>query len=320
MAVYTQVSDQELNGFLSSYDVGNVLSFKGIAEGVENSNFLLRTSKASFILTLYEKRVHEEDLPFFLGLMNHMATRGVSCPLPVAAQDGRFYRTLNGRPAALITFLDGVSVKVPNAAQCEAAGAALANFHLASADFELTRANSLGIQDWRPLYNKCAPEANAVVPGMRALIAEELTALEEDWPEGLPQGVIHADLFPDNVFFLDDRLSGIIDFYFACNDSFAYDLSVTLNAWCFDDTQQFEPDKARALLCGYDSVRQLTREERKALPLLSRGSAMRFLLTRLHDWIFHPDGALVDPKDPKEFLARLEFHRQNGNQLLGLLP
>ncbi|TNE59555.1 MAG: homoserine kinase [Alphaproteobacteria bacterium] len=320
MAVYTQVSDQALAEFLTAYDVGKVLSFKGIAEGVENSNYLLRTDQASFILTLYEKRVHEEDLPFFLGLMRHMAARAVTCPLPVPAMDGQLYRTLNGRPATLITFLDGVSVKAPNVAQCEAVGAALAQFHLASNGFELTRANGLGVRDWRPLFDKCAPQANAVMPGMRALIAEELNALESEWPEGLPQGVIHADLFPDNVFFLDDRLSGIIDFYFACNDSFAYDLSVTLNAWCFDDTQLFEPEKARALLRGYESARALTQAERKSLPLLCRGSAMRFLLTRLHDWIFHPDGALVAPKDPKDFLARLEFHRQNDNRLLELLP
>lgn len=320
MAVYTQVSDQALSAFLQSYDVGKALSFKGIAEGVENSNFLLRTDQATFILTLYEKRVHEEDLPFFLGLMSHMAAQGVTCPLPVAAKDGRLYRTLNGRPAALITFLDGVSVNVPNVAQCEAAGAALAKFHLASNSFELARANGLGVRDWRPLYDKCASQANAVMPGLRALIAEELKILESEWPEGLPQGVIHADLFPDNVFFLDDQLSGIIDFYFACNDSFAYDLSVTLNAWCFDETQQFEPEKAKALLRGYVGLRALEKAERLALPLLCRGSAMRFLLTRLHDWIFHPDGALVEPKDPKAFLTRLEFHKQNGKRLLELLP
>jgi homoserine kinase type II len=309
MAVYTDVSADELGAFIDGYDIGKLLSYKGIAEGVENSNFLLHTGAGHFILTLYEKRVAAQDLPFFLGLMEHLAARGITCPQPVKNRQGEILGKVAGRPAAIVTFLDGMWMRRIDARHCQALGEALAGLHLAGADFPMTRKNALSVEGWRPLYEACVGRADSVHPGMSETIENELTALEQSWPRDLPTGVIHADLFPDNVFFLGDKLSGLIDFYFACNDSFAYDVSVCLNAWCFEPDRAFNATKARALLQGYSRVRPLSDRERELLPLLARGSALRFLMTRLYDWVHTPADALVKRKDPQEYLARLRFHR-----------
>jgi homoserine kinase type II len=313
MAVYTEVGDADLEELLKQYDLGAVLSFKGIAEGVENSNFLLRTEAGNFILTLYEKRVAEADLPFFLGLMEHLAGRGIRCPLPVKALDGEALRRVAGRPAAIISFLEGVWVRRPRTEHCAALGRALAEMHEAGRDFTLSRANSLSRDDWRPLFELSRPRADTVEPGLEAFVQAELAFLETAWPGGLPQGVIHADLFPDNVFFLSNGLSGLIDFYFACNDLFAYDLAVCLNAWCFEQDNSFNVTKGRALIQAYEGVRALTTAERETLPVLARGAALRFLLTRLYDWLTVPAGALVTPKDPREYLRKLRFHQKVAN-------
>ncbi len=310
MAVYTEVSDEELKDFLAGYDLGEVLAFKGIAEGVENSNYLLRTTAGSFILTLYEKRVAAEDLPYFLGLMEHLAARGIGCPTPVAGHDGKTLRQLCGRPAAVITFLDGLSPRRIHPEQCRALGTALAELHLAGSDFPGHRPNDLSVAGWRPLLDASIARADEVRPGLGAALEAELRQHEASWPADLPGGVIHADLFPDNVFFLGERLTGIIDFYFACNDLFAYDIAVCLNAWCFEPDNAFNITKARYLLRSYGAVRPITDAELEALPLLARGSALRFLLTRLFDWLNQPPGALVKPKDPLEYWNKLRFHQE----------
>jgi homoserine kinase type II len=309
VAVYTDITEDELGKFLASYDAGNLMSYKGIAEGVENSNFLLHTDKAPYILTLYEKRVDRNDLPFFLGLMQHLADRGLSCPLPVARRDGGLLGELAGRPAALISFLEGMWLRKPEARHCREVGVALAQMHLAGEGFMIPRPNALGVSGWRPLWEKSEPRADEVEAGLKSEIRTELDFLERHWPSSLPSGVIHADLFPDNVFFLDDHLSGLIDFYFACNDFLAYDLSVCLNAWCFEKDWSYNITKGMALIEGYQSVRPLSDAEIAALPLLSRGSALRFFLTRLYDWIMTPPGAMVTKKDPKEYLRKLRFHQ-----------
>lgn len=311
MAVYTEVSDEELEAFIAEYEIGEVVSCKGIAEGVENSNYLLRTDGGDgvYFLTLYEKRVAQEELPFFLGLMVHLSAHGISCPTPVLGRDGRPLRTLAGRPAAMVTFLNGVSVRRPRPQHCAMLGQTMARMHLAGEDFTLRRANALSAAHWRGLFSKCAARAGEIAEGLGAELDAELTVLESRWPSDLPQGVIHADLFPDNVFFLHDALSGVFDFYFACNDAFAYDVAICLNAWCFEPDGAFNITKARSLLAGYAAVRPLSPKERMMLPLLARGAAMRFLLTRLHDWLFPVEGALVKPKDPLEYLRKLRFHQ-----------
>jgi homoserine kinase type II len=309
MAVYTEIGDDELRAFVGAYDIGEVLSCKGIAEGVENSNYLLGTERGAFILTLYEKRVSPADLPFFIALMDHLAHQGVACPTPVRAKDGGALRELCGRPAAIVTFLNGMWPRRIEPFHCAGIGGALARLHRAGQSFAMTRPNDLSLAGWRRLYEACAPRADEVQAGLAAELGEELARLEAEWPQGLPSGVIHADLFPDNVFFRDREVSGLIDFYFACTDAFAYDLAVCINAWCFESQAEFNVTKARLLVRHYRSERQLSNSEVEALPLLARGSALRFLLTRLYDWQNQPEGALVRPKDPLEYLRKLRFHR-----------
>jgi homoserine kinase type II len=310
MAVYTDVAADELAEFLGHYNIGELLSYKGIAEGVENSNFLLHTTSGSFILTLYEKRVARGDLPFFLGLMTHLAGHGINCPQPVQNKNGEALSALAGRPAAIINFLEGVWPRKPSAAHCTGVGQALAKMHLAGRDFPLARANALSVSGWRPLFDVAASRANEVQHGLRDFIDTELDYLEGNvWPKNLPQGVVHADLFPDNVFFLGERVSGIIDFTFACNDMLAYDVAICLNAWCFESDCSFNVTKARAFLGAYGRERQLSQAEQDALPLLARGAALRFLLTRLVDFLDVPAGALVRPKDPLEYVRKLRFQQ-----------
>ena len=309
MAVYTDVMAEELAGFLAGYDVGELLAYKGIAEGVENSNFLVHTSRGYFILTLYERRVAASDLPFFLALMEHLHARGITCPQPVKNRKGETLGRVAGRPAAIITFLDGMWIRRPSAGHCAALGEALAKLHVAGLEFGMRRANALSVAGWRPLYLSCRARANELHRDLEQSLAAELSHLEAAWPRELPQGVIHADLFPDNVFFLGNKLSGLIDFYFACTDFLAYDVAVCLNAWCFETDHSYNVTKGRSLLQAYARVRPLTPSEQEMLPLLARGAALRFLLTRLVDWFDVPAGALVRPKDPLEYYRKLRFHQ-----------
>jgi homoserine kinase type II len=309
MAVYTAIDESSLSAFLAAYDIGPAVRLEGITEGVENSNYLLITERGRFILTLYEKRVEPADLPFFLGLMDHLAARGVPCPIPVHGHDGEALRSLCGRRAAVVSFLEGASPRRVQAAHCAALGTALAGLHLAGAGFGMSRPNSLSVGGWRPLFEACRADADRVLPGLEDEIDRELRQIEDQWPDDLPRGVIHADLFPDNVFFQGERLTGIIDFYFACVDIIAYDLAICLNAWCFEPDGAFNITKARQMLAAYRARRAFTPRELAALPLLARGAALRFLLTRLFDWQNRVEGALVNPKNPLEYLEKLRFHR-----------
>ena len=310
MAVYTEVSDDDLAAFVASYDLGALLSYKGIAEGVENTNYLVHTEKGPFFLTLYEKRVAPDDLPFFLGLMEHLSKAGINCPTPVHDAQGRVLRTLAGRPAALVTFLEGVWIRRPQPRHCLAVGEALGQ--AASGRQRLQhqarqRPGADRLASALPAFPSRAPTRSR--RGWPQPSSRSSTIWKRNGPAALEQGVIHADLFPDNVFFLGDRLSALIDFYFACNDALAYDVAVTLNAWCFEADHAFNITKGRALLKGYQSVRPLAPAEREALPLLARGAALRFLLTRAYDWLHTSGDALVSPQDPIEYLRRLKFHR-----------
>ncbi len=314
MAVYTEVSDDALAAFLADYAIGDLVAFRGIAEGVENSNFSLRTTGGDFILTLYEKRVDPVDLPWFLGLMEHLSGAGITCPRPVHGRDGAALRQLCGRHAAITTFLPGVWPRRVRPEHCGAVGAALAGLHLAGAGYAPGRRNALGPEGWAPLLERSRPGANSVQFGLGAELAAALAGILAAWPQGLPVGHIHADLFPDNVFFLEGRLSGLIDFYFAATDLLAYDLAVCLNAWCFEPDLSLNVTKARALCRAYAAIRPLSGEELAALPVLCQGAAMRFSLTRLYDWLNTPAGALVTRKDPMEYVRRLRFHLAAGDE------
>jgi len=310
MAVYTKVDDQTLNAFLDRYDVGEATSFKGIAEGVENSNYLLETTKARYILTLYEKRANPEELPYFLNMMEHLAEGGIPTPLPIHDKSGKALQTLAGRPACLISFLKGVSVHHPTANQCAALGGMLADMHKVGQGFAEHRPNDLSLAGWKDLAAKTSARADEVKEGLGAEIQAEIEALDAAWPVALPIGTIHADLFPDNVLFTGDTITGVIDFYFGCTDMLAYDIAVCINSWCFDANHQFLPGHAKRLMEMYDAHRPLTPVEIDALPLLCRGAALRFLLTRLYDWLNPVEGAVVSPKNPVDYLKRLKFHQQ----------
>ena len=314
MAVYTDVTDEALVEFLGEYDIGALVAFRGIAEGVENSNFSLRTGAGDFILTLYERRVEATELPWFLGLMQHLAARGISCPLPLRGRDGAALRRLAGRPAAITSFLPGVWPRRVRMEHCRVLGETLARLHVAGLDYAPVRPNALGPEAWTVLLDRCRAHADTVQPGLLAELDAALARILPAWPAaGLPRGQIHADLFPDNVFFLDRAVSGVIDFYFACTDLLAYDIAVCLNAWCFEADRTFNQAKAALMIRGYESIRPLCAAERVALPVLAGGAAIRFLLTRLYDWVNRSPGALVTPKDPLDYLRRLRFHLSAGD-------
>jgi homoserine kinase type II len=309
MAVYTDIDDDQLDRLLEDYDIGRAVACKGIAEGVENSNFLLQTDAGLFILTIYEKRVNAADLPWFLGLLGHLSGRGFPCPVPLVRKDGQVLSQAAGKPAAIVSFLNGRWPRKARPFHAQGVGRGLAQLHVTSEGFSGVRENALSLASWRPLLENCGTESDRVMPGLYDALSDELDQLEASWPRDLPTGVIHADLFPDNVFFIDQNLSGIIDFYFACNDAYAYDLAICLNAWCFETDGAFNITLARQMLHAYRAERPLTRAEFDALPLLARGAALRFLLTRLYDWLNHPEGAMVTPKNPLEYWDKLRFHR-----------
>jgi len=318
MAVYTTLTAADLAGLIAEYDVGGLISAKGIAEGVSNSNWLIETTGsdgngARFILTMYEQRVAIEDLPFFLGLLDHLAEKGSPVPRTIHDRSGAPFRMIGDKAVALIEFLPGVSVDSPDAAQAQAVGAALAGLHQNAADFAPRRENAMSLPAWRLLYEDCGEARLAGIDqSLPSLFASELDFLAKNWPAHLPRSVIHADLFPDNVLLLDDRVSGLIDFYFACTDITAYDLAVTHAAWSFEKDGTFRPHIARALVGGYRAGRPLSDEEWQALPVLARGACVRFMATRAYDWLHTPADALVTRKDPMDFARRLKFYAASG--------
>jgi len=319
MAVYTQVSAEALSALLGLYDVGGLVSAKGIAEGVENSNYLVDTTDNRFILTLYEKRVDSADLPFFMALLDHLADKGLSVPRAIRDRAGRQIQEVAGRPACLTEFLPGVSVSHPTPAQARATGVTLGQMHAALTDFSLDRPNTLGPAGWHALAARCAGDLDRISPNLGRRVADELDWLDRHWPSNLARSVIHADLFPDNVLMRGASVTGIIDFYFACSDVRAWDVAVTHSAWCFEnDGTGFHAARGAALIAGYEEAFGLSPEERAAFPALARGSSLRFMLTRAWDWLNTPADAMVTRKDPLAFLRRLDFYRDAAPETLGL--
>ncbi|MEM1044495.1 MAG: homoserine kinase [Pseudomonadota bacterium] len=309
MAVYTEVDQAAADRFARGFGIGPVTACDAILEGVENSNYRLTTETAPHILTLFEKRVDPDDLPFFLGLLEHLAARGVPCPVPLKNSAGKAVARLAGRPAALLSFLPGTAVTQPGPQHCAAVGTMLAVLHREASDYPASRPNALSPSGWRTWLDRSNGAADTLKPGLTAFMRAELETLTRLWPTDLPRGIIHGDLFPDNVFFDEDRLSGVIDFYFAANDFLAFDLAVCINAWCFDDHDRLQTDRSAALISGYSSVRQMEKDEVRALPLLCRGAAMRFFVTRVYDWSHTPPSAHVTPKDPMEYYRKLLQHK-----------
>jgi homoserine kinase type II len=316
MAVYTHVSAEALGAFLTGYDCGELVSAKGIAEGVENSNYLVDTTTGRFILTLYEKRVDAGDLPFFFAMLDHLDAHGSPVPPAIRDRSGQAIQQLEGRSACLIKFLPGVSLSTPTPAQAHAAGVAMGEMHKALVDFTMARANSLGVDDWRPLLDQCGRAMDVIDRGLFDRVSAALDSVEAQWPRALPVATIHADLFPDNVLMLGDRVTGLIDFYFACTDVRAYDLAVMHSAWAFDSQGvPLAADVGRGVIAGYDAAHGLSAAERTALPVLAQGACIRFLLTRAWDWLNTPADALVTRKDPLAYLRRLDTYIEQGEAI-----
>ncbi|KAF0113212.1 MAG: homoserine kinase type II [Hyphomonadaceae bacterium] len=310
MAVYTILTDEDLETVRIAFGLGEINVIKGIAEGVQNTNYYVEAGGERHILTIYEKMVDVSDLPFFLGATEMAAKLGLPTARPIRTQSGEITLQIAGKTCSVCTFLNGISPRNPNATQAKSAGAALAKLHLALADSGLNRSNDLGPNAWPVLWDKCKLGAEQLETGVGKAIEADLADFAQYWPKDLPSGFIHADLFPDNVLFLGNEVSGLIDFYFAATDFFAYDLAVMLNAWCFLPLgREFDLTKGRALIAGYESVRKLSDAECAAIPILARGAALRFFLTRMMDWSRPDDGSIVTKKDPREYSARLAFHR-----------
>tara|TARA_B100000929_G_scaffold246327_1_gene204757 strand:- start:286 stop:1236 length:951 start_codon:yes stop_codon:yes gene_type:complete len=311
MAVYTSVTKSELENFLEQYNLGKLISYEGIIEGIENTNYKIIMEEGGFILTIFEKRVDPQDLPFFMNLQKHLSGHGFHCPIPVENKDKNIVNSLCNKKAIIISFLEGKKIDNPQSHHCLQVGKMVSNFHQITKTFENTRKNTLDIDKWKFIFSKCLEETNHDFKDLIEPMKNELLYLHQCWPKNLPQGTIHGDLFKDNIFFQNEKLSGLIDFYFSCNDFYAYELAITTNAWCFDIKKGFNLNNFESLLNGYQINSNISSDEKKNFNTLLRGAAMRILVTRLHDQLFHPDGAMVIPKDPLEYFTILKWHQEN---------
>ena len=315
MAVYTSITKETLSSFLNNYSIGSLLNFEGIIDGVENTNYKITTTNNRYILTIFEKRVQQKDLPFFINLQNHLAKKEFLNPKPIKNKNGEYINQINNKPCVIMSFLEGSKTAKISTNHCRQIGKQLAIMHQHTFDFTFSRQNTLQQKNWKDLFEKFKDDKQNPYQNMFESIEKELDFLDQNWPKKLPFGIIHADVFQDNVFFINDVFSGIIDFYFACNDYFSYDLAICINAWCFEQNSVINNEKLNVLVEGYQNNKKLSAEEIIALPILLRGASIRILLTRLHDKIYHPQGAFVEPKDPIEFYQILEFHQKNKDLL-----
>lgn len=311
MAVYSPINKKELLSFLKQYELGDLNKYEGILEGIENTNYKLETSRKNYILTIFEKRVKTKDLPFFINLKNHLFNKNFNCPQPIKNKSGKNINLINNKSCVLISYLEGKKILNVNSDHCNQVGKILASFHKDTIDFLKKRKNSMGYNQWEKIFIKCKKLSIKKYKDINIKIEKELQFLKDKWPKDLPKGIIHGDVFQDNVFFKDNKFSGLIDFYFSCNDFYAYDIAITINAWCFNRDYNFEADKFNHLIRGYENLRKLEVIEKNNLSILLRGAAIRILITRLHDQLFHPKNAFVEPKNPQEYLSILNFHQNN---------
>ena len=308
MAVYTKLEHQEVRQFLEQYNINNFKDYKGITEGVENTNYLIKTSEQDYILTIYEKRVDENDLPFFIKLLSYLSENKFPCPKPIANKNNEKINRIKNKNAALVTFINGQSKNKITSEECFEIGKITAQLHEITKKFDINRKNNLSIENWESIFEKTIKQKIDLDESIIKKTKNYLNFLKDKWPKNLPQGIIHGDLFPDNIFFTNNKVSGIIDFYFACNDFFAYEIAICINSLCFDNNFTFNMTKAKNLIDGYTSIRTLSEDEKKYLPILSMGAAMRFFLTRLYDFYHTDNKADVKIKDPFEYLKKIEFH------------
>ena len=316
MAVYTKLSEGNLKDILSNYNLGKLDNFKGIEEGIENTNYFLSVDKKKYILTVYEKRVKTKDLPFFSELMTTLNESNFKCPVPITNNNKKVITEFNNKKLMIVTFLEGKAKSNLSPNNCKSVGIEVAKMHEITKNFNIKRQNDLSINSWRNLFDSVKGQCSKIHSDLPRLIEENLKDVEKNWPKNLPQGIIHADLFHDNIFFEKEKFSGIIDFYFSCNDFFAFEIAICFNALCFDGVKEnlsFNVTKAKNFIEGYSSIRKLTEAEKDSIKVLSQGAALRFLLTRVFDALNTVEGAIVKVKDPIEYLKRLEFHKNSKN-------
>ena len=316
MAIYTKLNKDNLKDFFSKYNLGKLISYKGIEEGIENTNYLIKTTEGKFILTIYEKRVQENDLPFFIGLMKNLFNANFKSPEPIINKNGSYISEILNKKAAVVSFIDGNSKKVLSPENCFLVGVETAKLHMITKKLSIKRKNRLSVESWKNIYNKVSKDCSKIHTSLPKIIEKNLEEIEKNWPKNIPSGIIHADLFPDNIFFKNNKFTGIIDFYFSCYDFYAFEIAICLNALCFEGKNEnlsFNVTKAKKYIDGYSTIRKLTEDEKKSLKILCQGAALRFLLTRVFDYLNLIDGAIVKIKDPVEYLKRLEFHDSVSN-------
>ena len=311
MAVFTKISKEEIENFLKNYSIGSLLSYEGIIEGIENTNYKIATSNHNYILTIFEKRVNTEELPFFMNLQKDLVAHGFDCPLPIENNNGSIINKIKNKSAVIISFLEGKKLQSIMPIHCKEVGSMIARFTNITKTSNLKRENSLNIHSWNSIFQKCKKTNDNLYDEYFKILEKEIIFLKNNWPDKLPKAIIHADLFQDNIFFIEDKISGVIDFYFSCEDFIAYELALAINAWCFDFKEGFQPNNYLSLMEGFNQYSSINSDEIKFLNILLRGAAVRILVTRLHDMIYHPKDALVIPKEPKEYLKILEWHQQN---------
>jgi len=316
MAVYTKFQKENIEEILSNYAIGKLNSFKGIQEGIENTNYFLLVDNKKYILTIYEKRVKSEDLPFFSELMTSLNKASVRCPIPIVNKQKKSITDYNGKKLMIVTYLEGKAKKILTPQNCKSVGIEVAKMHEITKNFKIKRKNNLSINSWRKLFSSVKKECSKIHQDLPKLIESNLNDVEKNWPHDLPKGIIHADLFSDNILFNNNQFSGLIDFYFSCEDFYAFEIAICFNALCFDGVPKnlsFNVTKAKNFIDGYNSIRKLTDDEKGNIKVLSQGAALRFLLTRVFDALNTVDGAIVKVKDPMEYLKRLEFHKNSKN-------
>ena len=313
MAIYTKVDAHEAKSILKNFSLGELKKIQGIKKGIENTNYLLITTTGKFILTLFEKRVKTKELPFFMNLMLSLNDRKILCPKPIKNKNKKILFQVKNRQAAICSFVRGKEKTNHTLSECQSIGKNIAKLHMVGKKIKLHRANNLSIKSWIALNQSIKTKANKKIPNIYSFINTLLLDLKKKWPSQLPTGIIHGDLFPDNIFFNKTKFAGFIDFYFSCSDFLIYDIAICINAMCFDKKIKFNKLKANALLKGYSSQRKISKKEFTALPQLLLGASIRFFLTRLHDSINRQKGAIVKVKNPKEFLKRIQFYINTKN-------
>ena len=316
MAIYTKISENDVVSIEKKFNLGKIISCKGIKKGIENTNYLVRTKNNKYILTIFEKRVKKRDVPFFMSLMDKLNNHNINCPKPQKSKAGNYSINIKNKPASIVSFVEGKDKNKLKIKDCYEIGKNVAKLHITSKKIKLHRKNSMSLKKWPKILNKIDNRSRIINSNLNYLMKEALLEVKNKWPKNLPSGIIHGDLFIDNIFFNKNKFHGYIDFYFACNDFLMYEIAICINALCFDKKNGkfiFNKKKSKNLIKGYSKIRKLSQREKKSLNILCKGAALRYLLTRTYDYLNTPKSAIIKIKDPKEYIQKLKVHNTLSN-------